>query len=310
MNLCLYTDSLPDVTLDEALDFAVSIGAGAIEIAVGGQSSAPHLRIHELLGNASSLRLFARKLSSRGLTLSALNCSAWPMHPEVGTEHVELMFDAIRLASELQVDKIVTMSGCPGDTPNGRTINWITLPWPPSACEVRDAQWEQAFSLWEKIGSFAESRGVARVALELIPLQLVYNVPTLLRLRSHVGPVIGANVDPSHLFWQQMDPAKVVRALGSAVHHVHLKDVEYHNAELALAGVLDSRLFSGGASAWSFTTIGRGHGPDFWQDFVTSLRDVGYDDVLSIENEDTQQPASSAVSEAAEFISRIVGGWH
>ena len=122
-------------------------------------------------------------------------------------------------------------------------------------------------------------------------------------MRAAVGPVIGANVDPSHMFWQQMDPLAVVRALGPAVHHVHLKDTQIVPDQVALAGVLDQRPFENPAQrAWIFRTIGRSHGAEFWAAFIAELRAAGYDDVLSIENEDATQPPVEGVEEAAAFI--------
>ena len=159
------------------------------------------------------------------------------------------------------------------------------------------------------MGAFARDHGVARIAFELHPLHLVYNVPTLLRLREAVGPIIGANVDPSHMFWQQMDPLAVVRGLGPAVHHVHLKDTQLNADQVALAGVLDQRPFSDPTQrAWVFRTIGRGHDRTFWSAFVGSLRGVGYEDDLSIENEDVSQPAEEGVEEAAAFMLPILTG--
>jgi len=150
--------------------------------------------------------------------------------------------------------------------------------------------------------------GIERIALELHPLHLAYNVPTLQRLRDAVGTIIGANVDPSHMFWQRMDPAAVVRALGDAVHHVHLKDVQFNADALGLAGVLDNRPFVADPTqrAWTFRTVGQGHGEEFWREFLGSLTDIGYDDVLSIENEDPIQPAEDGVADAARFTRALL----
>ena len=307
MDLSLYTDSVPNLTLDEALDFTVGIGAKAVEIAAGGQSSAPHMRVFDLLDNPKDLAEFGDKITSRGLRLTAVNCSAWPMHPKYGDEHLEIIRASIRLASELQVDKIVTMSGCPGDSPSAQTINWITFPWPEDMVAVLNKQWERAIGFWRELADYALAHGVERIALELHPLHLVYNVPTLLRLRKEIGPVIGANVDPSHMFWQHMDPVQVVRALGPAVHHVHLKDLEFHESQLALSGVLDLEPFSSPERrAWIFRTIGQGHGAPFWSSFIDALHEIGYDDVLSIENEDPTLPKEEGVTQAAEFISGLL----
>ena len=311
MELGLYTDSVDKLSRTEALDLAARIGATGIELAMGGQSWAPHADINALLNVPQARDQLAGELSERGLRLAALNCSAWPMHPVHGPAHVELIKNTIRLAAMLGVDKIVTMSGCPGDGAGATTINWIWYPWPPDAVGLLERQWDEAIPLWSELSAFAEDHGVRRVALELHPLHLVYNVPTLLRLRAATSPVIGANVDPSHMFWQQMDPLRVVRALGPAVHHVHLKDTELVDDEVALAGVLDQRPFdASGSRAWRFRTVGRAHPPAFWADLVGALHDVGYTDVLSIENEDWLQDRVEGVAEAAALMTGLLAGQH
>lgn len=307
MDLCLYTDSVEMLAFQDALDLTARIGCTAIEIAAGGQSSAPHMALDELLGDRSKRVAFANDIASRGLRIAALNCSAWPLHPVVGAEHVGMIRKVLRLASELGVSKIVTMSGNPGDGPGSTTINWIWYPWPQDAVALQERQWAEAIPLWQRLGAEAVAAGVTQIALELHPLHLVYNVPTLLRMREAVGPVIGANVDPSHMFWQQMDPLACVRALGPAVHHVHLKDTQVVPEEAALAGVLDTRPFANAAArAWIFRTIGRSHNQAWWASFVAALREVGYDDALSIENEDVTQAPVDGVEEAAALMLPLI----
>jgi sugar phosphate isomerase/epimerase len=303
IQLGLFTDSVERSSLDEALDLAADIGVSGIEIAVAGASSTPHANRAELLADAEARRRLTAAISSRGLRLAALNCSGWPLHPVIGASERRAIEETIRLAGELGADKIVSMSGCPGDGDGATVPNWIWYPWPPDAVALLERQWDEAIPYWQEMGRLAEEHGVRRIAFELHPLHLVYNVPTLLRMRAAVGDVIGANVDPSHMFWQQMDPLAVVRALGPAVHHVHLKDTQLVPDEVAVAGVLDRRPFDDPRHrAWVFRTIGRGHGPEFWSAFVETLREVGYDDVLSIENEDVAQPATEGVVEAAAFM--------
>ena len=309
LELGLYTDSLPDLGFEAVLDIAAEIGATGIEIATGGQSSAPHLQIDELLGDAGRRAEFAAAFERRGLRIAALNCSAWPMHPVFGDEHVALIHATIRLAGELGIRKIVSMSGSPGDGPGSSTVNFVWYPWPADALALLERQWAAAIDLWQDLGAEAAAAGVERIALELHPLHLVYNVPTLQRLRDAVGPVIGANIDPSHLFWQQMDPIAVVRALGPAVHHVHLKDTELSPDQLAIAGVLDQRPFDDPSNrAWVFRTAGSVHGAKFWSEFVAALLQVGYDDVLAIENEDAGLKPEAAVRQAARFMRSVLEG--
>jgi sugar phosphate isomerase/epimerase len=303
LELGLYTDSVKDQGFESALDLAARIGATGIEIATGGQSSAPHLHIDELLADRGKRASFAQAFASRGLRVAALNCSAWPLHPVHGDRHVELIRSTIRLAGELGVRKLVTMSGNPGDGPRSTAVNFTWYPWPNESMTLLDRQWAAAIELWQDLAAFALARGVERLAFELHPLHLVYNVPTLLRLRDAVGPVIGANLDPSHLFWQQMDPLAVIEALGPAVYHVHLKDTELVPDQVAIAGVLDQRPFDHPADrAWVFRAVGSVRGPAFWSAFIAALESVGYDDVLSIENEDVSLSSQAGVEQAAAFM--------
>jgi sugar phosphate isomerase/epimerase len=307
MNLCLNTDSVPALTLEQTLDLAARSQIESVEIATGGQSSAPHLRLDELLDSAVARTGFTELLAAHGVRLAALNCSAWPMHPIRGDQDVRLIKDTIRLASELGVEKIVTMSGCPGDSPHARTFNWIWFPWPDETQAIREQQWEEALECWRELTDFAREHGVNRIAFELHPLHLVYNVPTLIRLRDAVGPEIGANLDPSHLFWQQMDPLRVIRALGPAVQHVHLKDTELFDDQLALNGVLDPRSWDDPDSrSWVFRAVGEGNPPAFWSAFLDALQEIGYDEELSIENEDPFLPGESGVTRAVEVITPLM----
>ena len=307
MKLCLLTDSVPDLTFEQALDLAAGLGLESVEIASGGQSSAPHMRLGELLASGAARDAFAAAIASRGLRLAAINCSAWPLHPQRGAEEARFIEDSIRLAGELGVEKIVTMSGCPGDSPEGKTINWIWFPWPPETQPILEEQWDQAIELWQGLADFARAHGVSRIAFELHPLHLAYNVSTLARLREAVGPVIGANIDPSHMFWQQMDPVRVVQALGPAVFHVHLKDTGLLDDELALNGVLDPRPWEEPEHrSWVFRTVGEGRPAAVWLAFLRALDEIGYDDELSIENEDPFLPGESGVRRAVEFMTSAV----
>jgi sugar phosphate isomerase/epimerase len=292
----------PVVTLDQftqRLDLAASVGATGIEITQASQPSGGEY----LLGSATAREDFVGLFAERGLTIASLNCSGMPLHPIKGQSHRELIYQTIRLAELLGIRKIVTMSGIGGDGPNSTTVNWGFLPWPDDMVALLERQWAEGIDLWREIAAFAGDHGIERIALELHPLNLAYNVPTLLRLREAIGPIIGANVDPSHLFWQSMDPLAVVRALLDSVYHVQLKDTMLIPDQLAIAGVLDSRPFTDSSKrAWVQRTIGRGHDRWFWAAFLDALREVGYDDYVSIENEDPFQSYEEGVREAAGLL--------
>ncbi|MGH2408331.1 MAG: sugar phosphate isomerase/epimerase family protein [Candidatus Limnocylindrales bacterium] len=299
MELGLYTDSVAHLERTEALDVAAEIGATAIELAAGGMSSAPHLDRRELLRSPDARARLLDELATRGLQLAALNCSAWLLHPVKGAEQRAIVEETIRLAGLLGVGTVVTMSGCPGDGPSATTLNWPIYPWPEDLLDLHRRQWDEMLVLWQDLAPQAAHQGV-RIALELHPLQLVFNVPTLLDLRAAVGGVVGANLDPSHLFWQQMDPLVVIPALGRAIHHVHLKDTALVPDQVAIAGVLDLRPFEvPERRAWNFRTVGRGHDATFWRAFVTALAAAGYEGSLSIEHEDLSEDPLVGVAESA-----------
>lgn len=307
MDVGLYTDSLTLLSFDAALDIAASSGVRSIEIATGGQSFAPHLDVDDLLASATARAAFLAAFETRGLRIAALNCSAWPMHPVLGEAHSALIDKTLRLASELGVTKIVSMAGCPGDGPGATTVNWTWYPWPDDAVALGRRNWDAAVELWTAKARLAETCGVSRIAFELHPLHVVYNVPTLLAFRGAVGDIIGANMDPSHLFWQQMDPVAATRALGPAVHHVHMKDTEINADQVALAGVLDNRPFETVAErAWVFRTVGRVRPAAYWAGFIDALAAAGYDDSLAIEQEDPYATQEDGVREAAAFIADLL----
>ena len=286
-------------SFEARLDLAAEIGATQIEITQFGQLSGANY----LLENAVARDAFQKALKQRGLEIAALNCSGMPLHPVHGKSSQQLIRQTILLAEQLGVNRIVTMSGAGSDSDDATTINWIFFPWPRESVALLNRQWDEATALWREIAVFANEHGVEQIALELHPLQLVYNVPTLLRMREAVGPILGANVDPSHLFWQQMDPVAVVRVLGEAVHHVHLKDTELIPEQVAIAGVLDDRMFSDPQKrAWIQRTIGRGHDTEFWLAFINALLEIGYQGAVSIENEDPFQGYEEGVREAAAFL--------
>jgi sugar phosphate isomerase/epimerase len=138
---------------------------------------------------------------------------------------------------------------------------------------------------------------------------VVYNPGTLLRLREACGDAIGANLDPSHLFWQGIDVLAAIGVLGraGAIFHVHAKDTGIYQPVASVDGVLDTRpLGDVAARAWVFRTVGWGHDALFWREFVTSLRRAGYDDVLSIEHEDAYLSIDEGLRQAVALLQSVL----
>ena len=309
MKLGLFTDSL-QASFTEALDWLVDNGFEALELGTGNYSPARHCDMQTLLNDETARKTFKNAIESRGLTLSALNCSGRLLdpQPDLRKKSEAVFFSTVELANQLGVDTVVTLAGCPGESEHGAYPNWIAHYWPRESIALHRWQWETVVApFWTKAAQFAADHGV-NIAIEMHPAQVVYNTRSLLRLREIAGPNLGANFDPSHLFFQGMDPIRVIRALGkNTIFHVHAKDARLDPDEMALNGGFDLRDETYVSErAWAYRTVGFGHGEAWWRDFVSALRAVGYDGVLSIEHEDLLMGAREGIIKSAEFLTPIL----
>jgi len=308
MRIGLVTDGLADLSLDALLRTAAELGIDTLEFGCGNWSSAPHLSLDDMLASQPARDAFVGKVAAHGLAISALNCSGNPLHPGArGEAHRAVTSRTIRLAGMLGVKRVVMMSGCPGG-PGDANANWVTTAWPPEAARVLDWQWsEQVIPYWRGLVVEARTAGVDRLCLELHGQQNVYNVGTLFRLREAVGPVVGANLDPSHLFWMGADPLAAVPALGEAIYHVHAKDTRINPTVAPVHALLDTTPTDRLAErAWSYVTLGDGHDAGWWRSFCGGLRAAGYDDVLSIEHEDMALPPLEGVRRSVSLLRGVV----
>jgi sugar phosphate isomerase/epimerase len=202
---------------------------------------------------------------------------------------------------------VIDFSGCPGDCEKSKWPNWVTCPWPPDYLEILKWQWEAKVTpYWTKQAKFAADHGV-KVAIEMHPGFVAYSPETMLKLRAIAGPSIGCNYDPSHMFWQGIDPIAAIRVLGDAIFHVHAKDTQIYERNLPLTGVLDTKPYTDERNrAWIFRTCGYGHGGEWWKEFASTLRMFGYDYVLSIEHEDSLLSPEEGLRKAADFLNGLV----
>jgi sugar phosphate isomerase/epimerase len=306
MKIGLFTDGLMHLGFTQALERAAGLGIQAVEIGTGNFSPAPHCDLDRLLCDEAARKEFQEAIRSHNLELAALNCSGNPLHPdpEVAGRAIEVTRKTLQLAGMLGLERIVCMSGCPGTPDGGRYPNWVVASWPEDFLELLDWQWrERVVPFWTEMAGAAKAHGVRQLCFELHPGMCVYNVSSLFRLRSAVGPIVAANLDPSHFFFQGMDPLAVIRALGDAIGYVHAKDARVEPYNLAVQGALDLQPGKPVRDlVWAYRTLGYGHGADFWADFVSALRSVGYDGVLSIEHEDPLMDSEEAIGHAAGLL--------
>jgi len=278
-----------DLALEPVLDRVSELGLEAVEIGTGNYPGDARCKPAKLLADRAARERFAAAFSERNLVISALSCHGNPLHPDAERARHDdtVLRDTLRLAAALGVDRINLFSGCPGDGPGATQPNWVTCAWPPEFGEIVAWQWDEVvLPYWHDAAGYAREQGV-RLGFEMHPGFVVYNPKTLLRLRSEIGDTIGANLDPSHLFWQGIDPIEAIRVLGPAISHVHAKDTAIDPHNVAINGVLDLESYRNiGERSWVFRSVGDGHDLLFWKRFVAALRVAGYDHVLSIEHED------------------------
>jgi sugar phosphate isomerase/epimerase len=310
MQLGLFLVILNSMKLEQALDYVASLGVQTVEFGAGAYAGVAHCDPESLLASQRKQKQLLHAITSRGLRISALNVAGNAIHPNrrIAAEHDADFRRCVRLAEKLGVEVVITFSGCPGGGPGDRQPNWVTCPWPPDYLEILEHQWNQVvIPYWRKTANFAKQHGVTKIALEMHPGFVVYNPETLLKLRAAAGPVIGANFDPSHLFWQGIDPCAALRALQGAIWHLHAKDTRLQPSNIATNGVLDTKHYSDELHrAWSFRAVGYGNSRQFWCDFVSNLRMLGYDGALSVEHEDSLMSPREGLAKAIQFLRGIL----
>jgi sugar phosphate isomerase/epimerase len=308
MKLCAVSDSFAHLSFKDAAKVSAELGLEALEICMGNWSGAPHANLKSLLESKAKRDEFLAVFERHGLSLAALNCSGNQLHPVDGERQSKVVYDTLRLADLLNVDTVVLMSGLPGGCPTDSKPNWITCAWPPENRDILEWQWqEKLIPYWTQLAAAAKDCGVTKLCIELHGAQLVYNVPTLLQLRRHIGDIVGANLDPSHLFWMSADPLAAIDALGNAIHYVHVKDTFLNHRTLGLTGCLETMAHENVKDrAWNYITIGYGHGEPWWREFCYRLRLNGYDGWLSIEHEDIVLSRLEGMQRSIDLLQRVL----
>ena len=310
MKLGVFNAVLAGMTFEDAMKYLADSGVQAVEIGCGGYPGKAHCDPAVLLKDEAKLEHFKKVLKDNNLEISALSAHGNPVHPdpEVAKRYHDDFVNAVLLAEKLGVKRIIGFSGCPGGSPEDKTPNWVTCAWPDDYPKILDYQWNEVLiPYWRETSAFAAAHGIEKIAFEMHPGFCVYNPETLMRLRDAVGPLIGANFDPSHLFWQGIDPVAAIRYLKDAIYFFHAKDTKIDPLNCPVNGVLDTKNFTREAErSWLFRSVGYGHDYALWKDIVSNLRLVGYDDVLSIEHEDSLMTPNEGLQKAISFLKEVL----
>ena len=291
-------------TLDESLKFLADHGVHQLELGVGGYPGTVHADAKKLIVDEKAREELLATFKKYGATISALSVHGNAVHPnkEIAKSFDDDFRAACVLAGQIGVKRIVTFSGCPGSDPMAQQPNWVTCAWPPEYLDILDYQWNEVLiPYWKDAVAFANANGVEKIALEMHPGFCVYNPETMFKLRSAVGPTIGANLDPSHLIWQGMDIIDVIYELGDAIYYFHAKDTELNARNVRKNGVLDTKHYGDLKNrSWVFRTMG--YGTDNWKQVLSALKVVGYDDSISIEHEDALMTPFEGLEKAINYL--------
>ena len=292
------------------LEYAQRHGISELELGCGGYPGSHHCPSRALLAHPRALSHWRQQFRQAGVTPRVLSCHGNPLHPDpaLARAHTAALRRAILLAAELEIETVVTFSGVAGaQEPGGHSqLNWPVLSWPYEQSDYWHRVWhEQLIPYWQPMTAFAKQQGV-RIALELHGGFLVHSPGTLLALRQACGPTLGANLDPSHFWWQGMDPVRAVALLGEALFHVHLKDWQADAQQQAMWGLLDPRDERLTARSWRYCLPGQGHDAEFWRAFLQALQQVGYQGMLSLEHEDAEWPAESSIAPTLAWLHALL----
>jgi sugar phosphate isomerase/epimerase len=279
------------LSLDDMLDRFASMGIEAVEVGAAGPNGSPHCPRPELVADPAKARAWKKKFDDRGIPVMTLSCHNNALYPDAAKAKAaaDQFRETLQLAGMLEIPTVVGFSGCPGGSPTDTVPNWVVYRWPDEHGAALDWQWkERVIPYWQETAKFAREHGVHRIALEMHPNFVVYNPRTLLRLREAAGEEIGANCDLSHLFWQQCNAVEVIRFLGKqgAIYHAHMKDTAFFPQNVDRFGVLNFGKKDDAEASEFFRAVGYGHGASAWKDIIAAYMEVGYNGMLSIENED------------------------
>jgi len=308
----VFDPAFPDLSLDQMLEKYAAWGVEAAEIGTGGYPGDKHCPAQELLDDPAKMRVWQRKFADKNVRVMTLSCHGNPVHPDqkIAQRDAENFRRTVLLAERLGVEVIVGFSGCPGGSPTDTMPNWITYRWPPEYAKAVEWQWkEKVIPYWKEAARFAREHGIHRLAFEMHPNFVVYNPFTLLKLRDAVGEEIGANVDLSHLFWQGCDPLEVIRMLGKqgCIFHAHMKDTTFYKQNVDHYGVLNFAFEKSELpqASETFRAVGYGHSANTWKEIVRTYMEVGYQGMLSVENEDPILPGEVGVQRALTVLKNV-----
>ncbi|WP_433497774.1 sugar phosphate isomerase/epimerase family protein [Sphaerimonospora sp. CA-214678] len=314
--ITLFTGQWADLPFEEVCRLAAEWGYDGLEIACWGD----HFEVDKALADDSYVerrREILAKHNLRVWTISnhlvgqavcddpiderhrgILPARIWgDGEPEgVRRRAAEEMKDTARAAAKLGVSTVVGFTG---------SSIWHTVAmFPPVPPSMIEAGYQDFADRWNPILDVFDEVGV-RFAHEVHPSEIAYDYHTTVRTLEAIGrrPAFGLNWDPSHMVWQQIDPAGFILDFADRIYHVDCKDAKVRIGD-GRRGRLSSHLpWADMRRGWDFVSTGRGDVP--WEDCFRALNAIGYDGPISIEWEDAGMDRLAGAPEALAYISTL-----
>ncbi len=291
MRLGFVSAILPDLPLNQVLEFAFEAGYSCVELMCWPKGKAErryagvtHLDVADFgRREADDVR---RILASSGVTISSLGYYPNYLSPDADEAKAVLAHfkKVIQAAALLEVGQVTTFIG---------------RDWTKSV----DENWPKFLRVWKPLVKFAEERGV-RIGIENCPMLFTNDEwpggknlatsPKIWRRMFEDIPSahLGLNYDPSHMVWQHMDYVKPLWEFKDRIHHIHAKDVRLDRDRLDDVGILATPV-------QYHTPKLPGLGEIDWGRFLSVLGDIGYAGPVCVEVEDRAYEGSLGMRKAA-----------
>jgi sugar phosphate isomerase/epimerase len=311
MKLGVFNPLFNSLSFDEMLEEVAKRGLETVEVGTGGNPGAAHIDVDKLLASSDARREYLRKFEDKGLEISAFSTHNNPISPvkQTAKQADEEFRKTIKLANLMNVPVVNNFSGVSGANETDTEVNWPVIPWPTDYADNYEYQWEKKLiPYWKDINKDAEAAGV-KIGIEMHGGFLVHTPHTMLRLREEAGKAIGCNFDPSHMWWQGIDPVAAIKILGDAdaIYHFHAKDTYLDQDNINMYGLTDMQPYEDVKTrAWTFRSVGEGHGLETWSQMIAALRIYDYDYVLSIEHEDPIMSVDEGLNRAITNLKSIM----
>jgi len=311
MKLGVFNPLFNHLDFEEMLEEIAKRGLETVEVGTGGNPGSAHIDVDKLLASSEARREYVKRFEEKGLEISAFSTHNNPISPvkKTAKEADEDFRKTIKLASLMNVPVVNNFSGVSGANETDQEVNWPVIPWPTDYADNYNYQWEKKLiPYWKEINQEAESAGV-KIGIEMHGGFLVHTPYTMLHLREEAGKEIGCNFDPSHMWWQGIDPVAAIKILGEAdaIYHFHAKDTYLDQDNINMYGLTDMQPYGDVKTrAWTFRSVGEGHSLETWSQIIAALRIYGYDYVLSIEHEDPIMSVGEGLNRAITNLKSII----